>query len=418
MVISKHSLYFRILLIGVLFESLNGVLRYYFDMVRIGLLIYFPKILMFILGFIFIFYFIFRGNFKKNLKILLLIFLLIWYSFYSLLNVPMLSFLFGIYMIGPLLFGIGFAKMTTNYSDLTKIFGMVFIISVLGVWIDFFYEVPWEGYYQKIGDFEIEASRSWSIFDIERPAGFARLSAAAAIIIGISSIFYIMSFKKSLLKFILFLLSFATIIITTSKSTAAAYVLVAPLMFNKKIRKYYAPLSILCSLLLGVSLPLSSITYGIELPINDSILLTSFQDRLINTWPNVYDILNRLIRDNFLLYLFGVGIGGFGSASRYFFATEMAVADNAWLYIYALSGFIGVFFMVYIALKSFKLIMLRNEHLVSLGIVLNLIFWIGISTDIYESLIPLFLLGYAYSLSVADFKNQKLNSENLLKERC
>lgn len=405
--VKKHHIIFFVLFLSFLFEAINGALRYFLDIFGIGSFIYLPKILMMLaIGLMF--------SIKINLKILVLLGVVLWYVPYSLTNVPFLAFAFGFYMLLPLFFGALYASRYYLEKDILIAFKTVFILSVVGIWLDVFFTLPWEGYTQQILGFEIEGSRKWSIMEIDRPAGFSRLSAAAAIMISISSIFYIVSSRKLISKFFIFLLTFATLIATTNKSAIVGFILTAPLLI-KTVRKYFMSTSIVLAILIGILLPLLSIYEVIDFVIDlknpvEVALLDSFRDRILNTWPTQYNMFLNFSNENFLVKFFGLGIGGFGSGSR-IFGAGLGVADNSWLYVFFLVGIFGFFMMIYCSYVALQLSKLKDNMLVAYGLAFNLTLWLGITTDIFESLITSFLIGYVTFLPMRKVSNLMMETK-------
>ena len=391
-----------VFILVIFFEVITGPLRYYLDMFSFGVLIYLPKFLMVIL--------IATLLLKKlNIKIIFLILTLCFYLLYSLMHLPVLSVMFGFYMVIPLLFGGLYAKYCMNSEVLPKIFKYMFFVSVFGVWLDFFLYLPWQGYDQLILGIEVEGSRAWTTMGIERPAGFARLSAAASIIVGLTSIFTIFFSKNSLFKITIFFITLLTIFVTTNKSVLIAYLFIAPLYFTS-LRLYFKIPSVFLAVFMGLALPIFSVMGNVSLDLKsdmDLLVLASFEDRLINTWPNVFYFLEHYtFIDQFFIKLFGLGIGGFGTPTKYFANEYIAVADNSWLYIFSMMGILGLLLMFYVSYRSILLQTSKDVGLISVGVALNLLLWIGVTTDIFETLLGMFLIGYACSLNFKD-KNSR-----------
>lgn len=209
-----RNIYFFIFTSSLFFTAIGGAARYYFDIAGLGVLIYLPKLLMAAwvpLALL---------TSKINIKLIILSVLIVWYVFYSLLNVPLVQLIFGIYMLSPLFFGMLYGNNFDDLRRISKFFVFIFWISVVGVLLDFLYQVPWKGYNQMIDGHMIEASRQWTTMGIQRLAGFTRMSTTAAVFIGISSLFYISLLKNNFAKIFIFLLAAITIVLTTNKSVA------------------------------------------------------------------------------------------------------------------------------------------------------------------------------------------------------
>jgi hypothetical protein len=387
-----RNIYFFIFISSLFFTAISGAARYYFDIAGLGVLIYLPKILM--AAWIPLAFF----TSKINKKLLILSVLIIWFVFYSFLNVSLVQMIFGIYLLSPLLFGMLYVNNFDDLRRISKFFIFIFWISVIGVFLDFFYQVPWKGYRQMIDGHMIEASRQWSTMGIDRLAGFTRMSTTAAIFIGISSLFYISLIKNNFAKIFIFLLAVVTIVLTTNKSVAGAYML-SMILFVRWIRIYFGSLSVFLALAAGIGFPLYAIFVGFSLDVNniaEKFIFASFNDRLENTWPDTVGALSHFanMHDN-LVYLFGLGIGGFGTSSKYFsHNVNFGVADNSWLYAYGLLGIFGVAFLLYISYVGMKALKSKDVMLISYGIVFNFILWVGVTTDVFEDMTSLFIMGY------------------------
>jgi len=399
--VSIHSFLYYILLITFLFEATTGALRYYSDKLGLGLIVYIPKLLMFLSIFL-------MFSIRPTFESLIFGLIVLCYLLYSILTLPLASVMFGLYLLSPFFFGMLYAQnYSIDYSsDVVKIMKIVYWISMTGIWIEFFHPVPWEGYEQVIGGVYVEASRQWGMFGFDRLAGFSRISSIAAIFIAISSIFYIFSEKSGLLKLLFFILSVPSIAMTTNKAVLTAYLISSPLLF-RFIRERFLKISIILGSLFGVLLPLLSIFSKFYIDLNNPmslLYLSSFQERLSYTWPHVYRMVSEFSEDFILRYFWGLGIGGFGTSAKYFFIADLGVADNMWLYIYSMFGIFGVLFMFYIV---FNYVKNRKNDFDVYAYSLNLLLWIGLTTDIFESLIALFLIGYMSHISKYNKKRCK-----------
>lgn len=387
-----RNIYFFIFTSSLFFTAIGGAARYYFDIAGLGVLIYLPKLLMAAwvpLALL---------TSKINIKLIILSVLIVWYVFYSLLNVPLVQLIFGIYMLSPLFFGMLYGNNFDDLRRISKFFVFIFWISVVGVLLDFLYQVPWKGYNQMIDGHMIEASRQWTTMGIQRLAGFTRLSTTAAIFIGISSLFYISLLKNNFAKIFIFLLAAITIVLTTNKSVAGAYIL-SVILFVGWIRVYFGSLSIFVALAGGIGFPLYAIFIGFSLDVNNLVekfIFASFNDRLQNTWPDTFGALSDFAnRHDELASFFGLGIGGFGASVKYFSDNAiLGVADNSWLYAYSLLGIFGIAFLLYVSYVATQALKSKDIILISYGIVFNFILWVGVTTDVFEDMTSLFIMGY------------------------
>ena len=126
--------------------------------------------------------------------------------------------------------------------------------------------------------------------------------------------------------------------------------------------------------------------------VNDVVVgsgaLSSFQDRIVDTWPT---ILSGMLREK-LIWL-GIGPGGFGAAAGYYkgsFGFNVGYADNTALY--AVANF-GLFGGILLAFLLTKFVLLRASEDKGLWIMLFFLLLSGITTDVVESLGCLLFLG-------------------------
>jgi hypothetical protein len=126
---------------------------------------------------------------------------------------------------------------------------------------------------------------------IDRLTGFARVSNSLASMVALFSLYILFMFKNKIFKVLLISITIFSLLLTTSKVTILAYIL--SLLYSFFVRRNSLKKSI-CSLiiLIGCMLPIVSVIYKFNMSesLNDQLkvmILGSFDDRLVNTWPRV-----------------------------------------------------------------------------------------------------------------------------------
>src|SRR5690606_26809732 len=146
--------------------------------------------------------------------------------------------------------------------------------------------------------------------------------------------------RSRLLRVLLYGVSLAGIVLTTNKSTMAAYV-VTLLMLAFAAYRFASATAFFVAVLGGAALPIASLLLRIDtIAAVTSGLLASFADRLANGWPNFIDTVTSQASA-----WWGAGFGAVGSGSTAFPIPGMellAIADNTALYLWGMLGLSGV----------------------------------------------------------------------------
>ena len=215
------------------------------------------------------------------------------------------------------------------------------LASLGGIALDRYVSLPWKGYSYTVGGTELSANTAWTSEDMDRPAGFARISSSLAIIISILSLYLMATLRSKLLGLVVCVIGLAGVILTTSKAPALAFIggtgLLVMLRFRWTVRA-----TIVVAVVLGMSLPFVAMMTDFDAnKISATSSLASIYDRLINTWPNVIRTLMEEDRT-----LTGVGFGLVGSAVAAFpvvGADIFMVSDSTVVYLWATFGLVGLF---------------------------------------------------------------------------
>lgn len=321
-------------LIGV--ETFSGALRYYLDMAGASALLYLPKAACLALfGLELLTARLSRGGWLGLL-------LLVASSLLGMLHGASLSNVgFSLFIYSPLLFGL----LCGGYLQQRKLLmvwavGLCLAASIAGILLDKYTSVPWKGYSYTLGDTTVHGNTAWSDGGTDRPGGFARMSTTAAMMMALYALYLTAFTRARLLLAVLLAAAFAGILLTTNKSTAAAFALA--LMLLPILRQ-----PLLCRLLfllvvsLGIALPVLSVMIDFDgHATTDSSVLSSFYDRLVNTWPRVIDSI-----DTEGWGITGAGLGMVGSSIAMFpvFSAMMpSVTDSTPLYLWSTLGLGGL----------------------------------------------------------------------------
>lgn len=376
-------------LIGV--ETFSGALRYFLDMAGASALLYLPKIAclaMFMLELL-------TARLSRTFWLALL--LLVASSLLGMLHGASLSNAgFSLFINAPLLFGLLCGKYLQQRRHLMAwAIGLCLVASILGILLDKYTTVPWKGYSYSLGDTTLSGNQAWSDGGTDRLGGFARMSTTAAMMMAIYAL-YLTAFTRSrLLMSLLFAATFGSILLTTNKSTAAAFTLA--LLLLPVLRQ-----PLLCRALflgvvgMGLALPVMSLLIGFDshATTGDSVL-ASFYDRLVNTWPRVISAVDREGWD-----VLGAGFGMIGGSVAVFpvYASDMPiVTDNTALYLWSTLGVGGiVLFAALLPLLS-GLASRRDwmsGALMTVTFCITLISW---TTDVLEVPVAALFIGLAVS---------------------
>ncbi|WP_141304210.1 hypothetical protein [Moorella sp. E306M] len=293
--------------------------------------------------------------------------------------------LFGIYVWVPFLFGAALAQeIVPHLRRLYCFFVLLWLVSVAGVFLNYFFDWPWAGFVYKVSGISIEGTRKWSTFGIERLAGFARASFEAAIIIFILSLLLLIYGKNRWTKPAVWLIGGGAIVLTTTKGIMAAYLAVTLLLLVRP----WTPAFILRAApfvvaIVVMAFPLYSWTQDISLILKnevDCLLLASFEDRLTYTWPAA----NELVFQHGAGPV-GRGVGGIGAAQDRFEKTLYNPADNLFVYLFGIAGYLAVILMLLIAYRVSRFAGGRQGeatffYLLGMGILIY-----GLTTNVVES---------------------------------
>lgn len=372
-------------------ETFAGALRYYLDMAGISALLYVPKLACLAAVALEL------PRARNKPGVWLVLFALAVSGLLALLHgAALMNVGFSLFIYIPLLFGLFCGGYLESRATLLGwVAGLCLVASLFGIALDMFTNVPWKGYSYMMGDVELTANKSWAFGSTDRLAGFARMSTNLAVMIALYSLYLAAFLHSRLLRMLLYPLAFGAIFLTTNKSTAAAYLLTLMMLFLAGYRMPSAT-AFFIAVLTGMALPIASLLLNIpQSEAYSASLLASFNDRLINSWPNFIEVITR---EGWGWW--GAGFGAVGSTGKVYPVPGLellSIADNTALYLWGMLGVFGV--LLY--LLTFPLMLRLHERgsrlrsaLLPIVFCICLVAW---ATDVLEVSIATLFLGLAIS---------------------
>lgn len=393
----------------IVVETFSGALRYVLDLASLGALLYVPKALCVLLA----------GLALTRLKIQRLF----WFLLLALLLSTGLGLLhggslknpaFSVFMYIPLLFGLVCGEhLEQRKRLLCWVIALCLLASIGGVLLDMSMPLPWKGYLYNLGDQQLSGNTAWNADGIDRPGGFARMSTTAAMLIALFTLFLAAFTRSRGLLLAMFLVAATAIVLTTNKSTAAAFLLTVPLLVLANYRLASGVIFTLV-VLIGVGLPLTSLLVNLDPGLASSGnagMLSSLYDRMINTWP---DLVRNLDARGWSLQ--GAGFGLVGSTVGLFplDQTLPVIADNTAVYLWAQFGLTGL--LLYLMLLGLLMRLREKNSWMGRGL-LNMTFCIIIvswTTDVMEVSICNLFLGMAIAHAL---RRRAIPGSELITER-
>jgi hypothetical protein len=386
--LDKSALIIWVTLSLLLVETFSGALRFYFEQMGMSALLYLPKAACVLLIAVQLTHYQASRAFWLGLLLLLISSQLALLHGASLSNIG-----FSLFMYSPLLFGLVCGEQLARRQRLLCWgISLLLLAALLGMLLDKFTDVPWKGYSYSIGGTEISANMAWSSNGTDRIAGFSRMSSSLAMLIAIFSLYLAAFTRSKALLLGLFAVSFYGILLSTNKSTAAAFLFTLLLL---AISRYRLTCSLIfgITVLVGLALPAISLLSSFNPHAAGSGALASIYDRLVNTWPNLIAVI---VREEWSLWGAGFGMVGNSAAMLPVAGGELlSVADNTALYLWATFGIAGL--LLYGLLWPL-LYHLREQTsrlgraLLSISFCCVLISW---TTDVLEMPIATLFLGLA-----------------------
>jgi hypothetical protein len=333
---------------------------------------------------------------KLDLFVVTVLYLLLFHCFVAILFISNAAQIaFGVKLFLPFLLGMFAYHDVCEFSRITKVVLGFFLLTVSGIFLNNFVSFPWEGLSYGIGGQEIQASLKWWATDgSKRVAGFARSSYDAAAYTLLSAIFLSVYLRAYWLRVVVWLTAGLAILLTTTKGLMLVYAFLSIFLIYRgllssagiQIFQYalWAPM------LFMILAPAFSGLFLFKIDWKDPVqgfLLSSYIDRLENTWPQAFANIDR-----YGSYILGRGIGGIGTAQRYYEPLIYNYADNLFVYMYTNFGVLAVGYLVYLMIKIQNLKIRLERDAVFFGIAATILIY-GITTAVLESPSIAFLAG-------------------------
>lgn len=334
-------------------------------------------------------YYLIISILNKNINnmVLYILLILLFHSvigFYYNDNYTMVIFGWKIFM--PLLFGIiaypSFEKRIDNF----KIFSLIFAFSaMIGVFINYNIELPWEGLNYEIMGMNIEAVRASSMQGIKRVGGLGKSYWQTSVLILLLTTFCMVYLKKEFFKGFIWIIAGVAIFITTQRTVFVVYILIAFVGMLFRIIKYPNRLYgmiMLVALLFNIIFPLAGSIPFVDNYYNEPAFqfqFAGFLERINKTWPEAIELLQK--EGNILI---GKGLGSIGGSQLYFdprYGSDYNVIDSLFLYFYISFGLFSFLYIIYIY-KKYKV--LNNCKEIYYYDLLLIIILLGITANVVE----------------------------------
>lgn len=394
--------YFLLLLAYLLLvvDALGGVLRYYSALYNGELLVYVPKTmaLAVVVAMILRLWRVPESS-NKGISVLsahLLLLFSIWVAIYHGLSFASMGYM--VLILAPFIYGM--YVPSPDSSELGNVVlgvTLLWLVTVLGIFGESFMAYPWKNAVLEIYGKEVEVSRSWSTRGIvwDRLSGFTRLSDSAAYYCGALGIMSMRLSRCRMAQGGIIVLTISGLVLTTTKSAILAYLLVLLLLRlgslpQLRVALYAAMLG------LAIYLPISStLAGGLSLYQNQhdavsELLFYSFNDRLVNTWPEFLASIKHL--------LIGEGLGGVGTPNQMYGSSvsvpELDYADSLALYLIGCFGMVpGMMAYAALGYSTYRTAFHGNSWHRAIGLAGIFILVSGMALDVIESVIGGLVLG-------------------------
>jgi hypothetical protein len=390
-------------------DIVSGAIRYYAALGGVAWLTYVPHVIMLIATLVGMSYWPIAEGVTGAWWSILALFCVA--GFWGLINITNPSQVgFGFWMLISIPYGMVVAPaVTRNWGRLKPYLLACWAVTIAGVFIGEFVRFPWVGFAFQLAGERISASheRYTGGIRLQSAAGLSTGSVHAASLIAILALCVIISCGKKLAVTTWFL-SLLAIVLTTSKSTIGAYLLVSIIILvGDRLRNTFRFAPVVLGTLTAVVVP----TVALVRQNQDRILdwrhsahahslaavmagQASFSDRWQVTWPGA--IMMIMDRGSAIL---GRGFGGIGRPQFYFEKATYNPADNLGIYLYGVFGVLGILWLLWLALLPAGSV-INTQYLKFLFLALCLIFVQGVGCSSCEVLVFNFVLGMsARSLS-------------------
>lgn len=427
---SKHGAFARtgdalvliVLYVFLVTEVMAGPLRYYLSEAGAAWLIYLPKglIVTALLGILLAKLYLARiSGLTFGVALLFAVYVGIGAWFTESLVQPA----FGAFSLLPLIYAMHTEPALIRFGErILSYVGVLWFAAAVGVAADYFWDLPWTGVGYQLLDAEVESSREWTTFGIERLAGFARASFEAADQLLLLSLPLVVLARWKTIKLVIWVAAGVLIILTTTKKTIAVYALLTVLLpivsfgiFPSLMKRLFSVGLPILVAAIGIGLPVSALLIDYRLNLDSlvsQVLFASLEDRLTVVWPASFALA--LEHGS---ALFGRGIGGIGAAQNYFELWRYMPGDNLYLYLYVT---FGIFTFVFIAIYVARIIRLTPEAdpwdrvvwLTGVAILMS-----GWATNCIESPLIATLIGITFAYAYRHSKRTAMPDHLILSRR-
>lgn len=226
----------------------------------------------------------------------------------------------------------------------------MFGLTVTGIAINYFIEMPWKGELFDSAVGEVAVTREWTTGGVSRLSGFARASFDASTFLTVlgSAIALIPTLDRKYRALVIGTTIFA-VYATTSKGSLLALVFITPFIYlNWSNSKNRVPAWLVVTPLLLLAIPASLYLFQYRLTVSSQLwaLLSSFAERVNWMWPRAFDLMQSP-----WTIVFGRGLGGIGFPQRFGEGNLYNSADNTMVYLYVTFGAFSIFYVYTIIRK-------------------------------------------------------------------
>ena len=289
-----------------------------------------------------------RFNVVKALIFVLAVVLLVGYA---LLTNPVVAVVlqtrqFG-YILLACLVGMGVRSTSLTVQRAIVIIG---VVAIVGVYIDYFFKVPWAGAIFSGGLQPAEVSKEWlSDNGVRRLSGFGISSTDTSALIAVGCISACALIKNRLLGIVYCLCAVHALLLTTQKATAGWLFIVVGIYYAPAVLlrrrgdsksaslmalKTLAIVGLICVILVPV------LAFQLRLGEIIGVHAPTLDQRTAEVWPTIIPLLLKFPQS-----LLGYGMGAIGSTAT---NPDLALCDNMFLYVALSFGIpiaLGVFFV-------------------------------------------------------------------------
>jgi len=300
----------------------------------------------------------------------------------------------GLYVLLPFWFGLTCGPVLLERWHLVgRLVPLCWLVVVTGVLANQLIEYPWEGFGYNVGNLEVEGSRQWfANGGTRRLAGLARASFDAAVHVQLAGVLLALQTRSSLLRLLVWAVTIAAILPTTSKGMLLAAVVLTPIVLLRGALPA-TPLRFLPAVFgsIGLALPVSTLFFKFSSPLKDPLLANltnSFYDRLNDMWPGAWALLSDHGHP-----LLGRGVGGIGTAQNYFEPALFNAGDNLFMYWFVVFGWVALPGIALLLLASLRIQPQRNAEEMRVYCLLLTTLVYGMITNIVENALSALVFG-------------------------